>query len=154
MMDPKDLKKLLFQIERLMLNQKQTSIDTKLQISMMFEDAIECAEYRIPKKPILLNSNGHEFKCPKCGTVFDSPESHVNEYDLCYVCGQLWKDHGTIMEELHASDFLHKQFHLPCNDSQVNRQHCGKIDRKHDRKSNKKTGKKPEYGRKKKGMKK
>ena len=40
------------------------------------------------------------------------------------------------------------------NDSQVNRQHCGKIDRKHDRKSNKKTGKKPEYGRKKKGMKK
>lgn len=154
MMDPKDLKNLLYRLEYLALKQPRTGGDTKFQMSIIFNDAIECIEYRIPKRPILLNKNGHEFKCPTCGTVFDSPESHVSEYDLCYVCGQLWKDYGTIMEELHGSDFLRKQIHHPCDDSQVNRQHCGKVDRKHDRKSNKKTGKKAEYGRKKKGMKK
>lgn len=104
MMDPKDLKKLLFQLQRIMLNQKRTALDTKFQISMLFTDAMECADYRIPKAPIVLDSEGHEFKCPKCGTVFDSPESNVSEYDLCYVCGQLWKEHGTIMEELHGNE--------------------------------------------------
>lgn len=102
MMNPKDLKKLLAQVERLVLTQPRTGGDTKFQMSILFHDAVECIEYRIPKHPILLNKNGHEFKCPTCGTVFDSPESHVSEYDLCYVCGQLWKDHGTTMEELYG----------------------------------------------------
>lgn len=133
MMDPKDLKKLLFQLQRVTFKQKYTDLDTKLQISMLFDDAMECADYRIPKAPIVLDDNGHEFKCPKCGTVFDSPESHVGEYGLCYICGQLWKDHTKFMKEFYGENTGKEKI--------VNTIGC---------KTDSKTEYKPEYGRKKK----
>lgn len=37
------------------------------------------------------SDDGHKFECPRCGTKFDS-EDTVDDFNLCYICGQRWKD--------------------------------------------------------------
>ena len=82
------------------LKQKKTEYKTKYQTIALFNDITEAVKYRIPMKPIDVSEDGKIFRCPRCGTLMESEDGTVGDYDLCYVCGQVWNDTGTIIDQL------------------------------------------------------
>lgn len=84
----------LIAIENQIIKKKSGGVKTKYKIITLFRDTKNLIEYRIPKSPIAVSNDGHEFTCPRCGTQFktESNEDTVDDFDVCYVCGQLFKE--------------------------------------------------------------
>lgn len=102
MMNAKDLMTLIISLEKLIDRVSFNDVKTRKQISYLFDDIRTCVSYRMPMKPVKLDTDGHSFKCPRCGTVFECGDDEtVDDFDLCYVCWQLWKDHDLIVGELY-----------------------------------------------------
>lgn len=84
----------LIAIENQIIKKKSGGIKTKYKIITLFRDIRSLIEYRIPKAPIKVSEDGHEFTCPRCGTNFqtETDEDTVKDFEVCYVCGQLFKE--------------------------------------------------------------
>ena len=77
-------------LERNVLRSKTDDNKTKYQVVAMFRYLKELIRYQVPTPPVNVSEDGHKFECPTCGTAFDS-EDHVDDFNLCYICGQRWK---------------------------------------------------------------
>ena len=92
-MTPQEMTKKLEQLEKAVIRRKNQDIKTKYQVASMFRYIKKLIAYQVPTPPINVSENGHMFECPRCGTAFDS-EDHVDDFNLCYICGQRWKEEG------------------------------------------------------------
>lgn len=79
-------------IEKQITSQKKNDPKTKFQIISLFKDVKKYMSYRIPMEPLKLDDDGKIFRCPRCNTVIEAEEGTVNDFDLCYVCGQLFRE--------------------------------------------------------------
>lgn len=89
-MTPEEMTSKLVQLEKNVLRSKSDDTKTKYQVVSMFRYLRKLIQYQIPTPPIDVSDDGHKFTCRTCGTKFDS-EDTVDEFYLCYVCGQRWK---------------------------------------------------------------
>ena len=89
-MTPKEMQEKLTQLERATLKRKDPDTKTKYQVVSMFKYLKKLIQYQVPMAPIEVSEDGHKFTCPSCNTRFDS-EDAVDEFNLCYICGQRWK---------------------------------------------------------------
>ena len=78
-------------LRKVTLKQKDSDIKTKYQVVSMFKYLQKLIKYQVPTPPINVGDDGHQFECPTCGTKFDS-EDTVDDFNLCYICGQRWKE--------------------------------------------------------------
>ena len=90
-MTPDEMIKKLSQLEKVVIHNKSDDIKTKYQVASMFRYLQKLIRYQVPTPPINVSGDGHQFECPTCGTKFDS-EDTVDDFNLCYICGQRWKD--------------------------------------------------------------
>ena len=90
-MTPKEMKDRLQHLGTIVIQNKNNDYKTKLQVSRMFKYINTLIDYQIPIKPINISDDGHKFECPKCHTAFDSEDTY-EDFNLCYVCGQRWKE--------------------------------------------------------------
>ena len=90
-MTPKEMKDKLHRLGTIVIQNKNNDYKTKLQVSRMFKYINTLIDYQIPIKPVNISDNGHKFECPKCHTAFDSEDTY-EDFNLCYVCGQRWKE--------------------------------------------------------------
>ena len=90
-MTPQEMTKKLTVMEKAVLRQKDNDAQTKYQCISMFKYIKKLIAYQVPTPPINVSEDGHKFECPTCGTAFDS-EDHVDDFYLCYICGQRWKE--------------------------------------------------------------
>lgn len=90
-MTPKEMKDRLHHLGTIVIQNKNNDYKTKLQVSRMFKYINTLIDYQIPIKPINISDDGHKFECPKCHTAFDSEDTY-EDFNLCYVCGQRWKE--------------------------------------------------------------
>lgn len=88
----------LSQLEKNVLRLKTYDAKTKYQVVSMFRYLKKLIQYQVPTPPINVSEDGHKFECPRCGTAFDS-EDTVDDFNLCYICGQRWKE-GTEDESM------------------------------------------------------
>lgn len=79
------------QLEKSILKQRRTSNTTKYQVASLFANIEKQLKYRIPTPPINVSEDGHKFECPTCGKKFDS-EDIADDFNVCYICGQVWKE--------------------------------------------------------------
>ena len=99
-MDPKETLTKIILVKNSILKQKKTERKTKYQTVALFNDVAESIRYRIPMKPIDISEDGKTFRCPRCKILIESEEGTVNDYDLCYVCGQIWKTENTLLKQI------------------------------------------------------
>ena len=90
-MTPKEMKDRLHHLGTIVIQNKNNDYKTKLQVSRMFKYINTLIDHQIPIKPINISDDGHKFECPKCHTAFDSEDTY-EDFNLCYVCGQRWKE--------------------------------------------------------------
>ena len=90
-MTPDEMIKKLSQLEKAVIHNKSDDIKTKYQVVSMFKYLQKLIKYQVPTPPINVSDDGHQFECPTCGTKFDS-EDTVDDFNLCYICGQRWKE--------------------------------------------------------------
>lgn len=90
-MSPKKILEWLRRIELSILTNGHRDPRTKATIRTNFNYIYRLIKYQIPNKPINISDDGHKFECPRCHTKFDS-EDHVDDYYICYICGQRWKE--------------------------------------------------------------
>ena len=90
-MTPDEMIKKLSQIENEVIHNKSDDIKTKYQVASMFRYLQKLIRYQVPTPPINVSKDRHKFECPTWGTRFDS-EDTVDDFNLCYICGQRWKD--------------------------------------------------------------
>ena len=90
-MTPDEMINKLSQLEKAVIHNKSDDIKTKYQVVSMFKYLQKLIRYQVPTPPVNVSEDGHEFQCPNCGTKFDS-EDTVNDFNLCYICGQRWKN--------------------------------------------------------------
>ena len=90
-MTPDEMIKKLSQLENAVIHNKSDDIKTKYQVVSMFKYLQKLIRYQAPTPPINVSEDKHKFECPTCGTRFDS-EDTVDDFNLCYICGQRWKD--------------------------------------------------------------
>ena len=90
-MTPQEMDKKLTQLEKAVIRRKDQDVKTKYQVASMFRYLRKLIAYQVPTPPINVSEDGHKFECPRCGTAFDS-EDHVDDFNLCYICGQRWKE--------------------------------------------------------------
>lgn len=90
-MTPKEMKDKLHHLGTIVIQNKNNDYKTKLQVSRMFKYINTLIDYQIPIKPVNISDDGHKFECPKCHTAFDSEDTY-EDFNLCYVCGQRWKE--------------------------------------------------------------
>jgi len=79
-------------MEKSVLKEKSNDTKTKYLTVSMFHDISRQLGYRVPKPPINVSPDGHHFECPTCGTKFEALEDGPDEFNVCYICGQLWKE--------------------------------------------------------------
>lgn len=96
-MTPDEMIKKLSQLEKAVIHNKSDDIKTKYQVVSMFRYLRKLIQYQAPMMPINISDDRHKFECPRCGTKFDS-EDVVDDFYLCYVCGQRWKEDEEIEE--------------------------------------------------------
>lgn len=96
-MTPDEMIKKLSQLEKAVIHNKSDDIKTKYQVVSMFRYLRKLIQYQAPMMPINISDDRHKFECPRCGTKFDS-EDTVEDFYLCYVCGQRWKENEEIEE--------------------------------------------------------
>lgn len=90
-MTPQEMTSRLDKMEKALLKSKTDSITVKYEVVGMFRYLKKLIKYQIPTPPIDVSSEGHKFTCPTCRTIFDS-EDNVEDFNLCYICGQRWKE--------------------------------------------------------------
>lgn len=90
-MTPEWIREKLHHLGTAVIQRKDNDYKTKLQVSRMFKYINQLIDYQIPRKPINISDDGHKFECPKCHTAFDSEDTY-EDFNLCYVCGQRWKE--------------------------------------------------------------
>ena len=90
-MTPAEMTKKLEQLEKAVIKNKTDDVKTKYQVASMFEYLKKLISYQVPTPPVNVCEEGHKFECPRCGTKFDS-EDTVEDFNLCYVCGQRWRE--------------------------------------------------------------
>ena len=90
-MTPDEMIKKLSQLEKAVIHNKSDDIKTKYQVVSMFKYLQKRIKYQAATPPVNVSEDGHKFECPRCGTKFDS-EDTVDDFNLCYICGQRWKD--------------------------------------------------------------
>lgn len=89
-MTPEEVSKRLKRIEHSIATSGYNDPRTKRQTRALFQYVQKLIAYQIPKPPINIGEDGHKFECARCHTKFDS-EDVVDDFYLCYVCGQRWK---------------------------------------------------------------
>lgn len=99
-MDPKETLTKIILLKNSILKQKKTERKTKYQTVALFNDISEAVRYRIPMRPIDISEDGKTFRCPRCKTLIESEDGTVDDYDLCCVCGQIWKTENTLLEQI------------------------------------------------------
>lgn len=90
-MKPHEMQQKLTQLEKNVLRSKTDDAQTKYQVVAMFRYLKKLIQYQVPTPPVNVSEDGHKFECPTCGTAFDS-EDTVDDFNLCYICGQRWKE--------------------------------------------------------------
>lgn len=90
-MTPKEMTDKLTKLEKAVLRNKREDIQIKYEVLTLFKQLKKLISYQVPTPPIDVSEDGHKFECPRCGTKFDSEDS-VEDFNLCYICGQRWKD--------------------------------------------------------------
>lgn len=90
-MTPQEMTKRLDLMEKSILKNKTDDMQTKYEVVGMFRYIKKLIRYQIPVPPIDVKEDGHKFTCPTCKTAFDS-EDTVEDFNLCYICGQRWKE--------------------------------------------------------------
>ena len=91
-MNPNELVSKLKVMERSVLKEKSSDTKTKYLTVSMFKDISKQLSYRIPTPPIDISEDRHHFKCPSCGTLFEAESDFPEDFTVCYICGQLWKE--------------------------------------------------------------
>ncbi len=91
-MNPQEIINKLKLMEKSVLKERSNDIKTKYQTVSMFHDISRELGYRIPKPPIEVSDDRHHFKCPTCGANFDAGTDDVDDFNVCYICGQVWKE--------------------------------------------------------------
>ena len=91
LMTPQWIKNKLHELGTAVVRKQNEDYKTKLMVSKMFKYLEELVDYQIPTKPINISEDGHKFECPKCHTAFDSEDTY-EDFNLCYICGQRWKE--------------------------------------------------------------
>lgn len=89
-MTPEEMIKKLEKLEKAVIHNKNDDVKTKYQVASMFRYIRKLIRYQVPTPPVNVSEDGHKFECPKCGTKFDS-EDTVEDFNLCYICGQRWR---------------------------------------------------------------
>ena len=89
-MTPEEMMARLVKLEKNVIRSKTEDNQTKYQVVTLFRYLRELIQYQVPTPPVDVSDDGHKFTCKTCGTRFDS-EDTVDEFYLCYVCGQRWK---------------------------------------------------------------
>lgn len=84
--------KKLERLEKNVLRSKTDDSKTKYQVVSMFRYIRKLIQYQVPMPPVNVSEDGHRFECPTCGTKFVSDDDHVDDFNLCYICGQRWKE--------------------------------------------------------------
>lgn len=102
-MKPNEMMKKLEQLEKNVRKSKRDDVKTKYQVITLFRYLRELIQYQVPTPPINVSEDGHKFECPTCGTKFDS-EDTVEDFNLCYICGQRWKEKKEEKEEEEDGD--------------------------------------------------
>lgn len=88
---PEEAIKTLTAIETVIMKMRSNDIQTKYKIKSLFTYCRKLINYQVPTPPIDVSEDGHKFTCPTCETAFDT-EDHVDDFNLCYICGQRWKE--------------------------------------------------------------
>lgn len=92
------------EFEKKLLSMPDIDASTKRQITGFFKDARELFRYQIPDYPINVKDEGREFKCPRCGTIFQADDT-VEDFWFCGVCGQKFKDNTILLKAVKECDF-------------------------------------------------
>lgn len=90
-MTPQEMVEKLDRLAKSVMKNKSHDMKTKYQVKTLFEYLKKLIRYQVPTPPIDVSKDGHKFTCPRCGTAFDS-EDTVDQFNLCYICGQRWKE--------------------------------------------------------------
>ena len=90
-MTAKEVLNKLNAIEQSVICSGYNDVRTKRQLRTFFQYIRKLINYQIPTKAINISDDRHKFECPSCHTKFDS-EDVVDDFYLCYVCGQRWKE--------------------------------------------------------------
>lgn len=90
-MTPEEMTNRLIKLEKNVRRSKNDDNQTKYQVITLFRELRKLIKYQVPTPPVNVSEDGHKFECPTCGTEFDS-EDTVEEFNLCYICGQRWKE--------------------------------------------------------------
>ena len=88
---PHEMMARLSALEKNVMRSKTDDAQTKYQVVAMFRYLKKLIQYQVPTPPVNVSEDGHKFECPTCGTAFDS-EDTVDDFYLCYICGQRWKE--------------------------------------------------------------
>lgn len=91
-MKAEELKNKLKLLEKNVLKEKTTDPKTKYLTVSMFHDISRQLEYRIPKPPLVESKDRHVFRCASCGTLFEAESDFPEDFNVCYICGQVWKE--------------------------------------------------------------
>lgn len=91
-MTPKELINKLKQLEKNVLKEKTNDTKTKYLTVSMFHDISRELKYRVPTPPIEISEDRHHFVCPTCKTEFDAGLDKPEDFNVCYICGQVWKE--------------------------------------------------------------
>ena len=88
---PEEMVEKLDQLAKAVAKYQGYDVDTSYGVIRMFQYLKKLIRYQVPMPPIDVSEDGHKFTCPRCETKFDS-EDTVDEFNLCYICGQRWKE--------------------------------------------------------------
>ena len=91
-MNPNELMSKLKIMSKNVLKEKSNDTKTKYLTLSMFNDISKQLQYRIPTPPIDISEDRHHFKCPTCKTLFEAESDFPEDFNVCYICGQLWKE--------------------------------------------------------------
>ena len=91
-MNPQDILNKLKVMEKSVFKEKSNDTKTKYLTVSMFHDISRQLKYRVPTPPIDISEDRHHFKCPTCGTLFEAESDFPEDFNVCYICGQLWKE--------------------------------------------------------------
>lgn len=87
-----DLIRKLELLEKEVIKQRNNDPKTKYTTVAFFHDISKHLKYRVPTPPIDIQENRHVFRCPSCGTLFEAENDFPEDFNVCYVCGQVWKE--------------------------------------------------------------
>lgn len=87
---PQSAKQWLLELRRA-TDRRSMDTSTRYKVRYMFNYITKLIEYQIPQAPVNVDDDGHKFECPRCKTAFDTDDV-VDDFNLCYICGQRWKD--------------------------------------------------------------